>query len=297
MGKDFKDKFEEMGLKYNNAAYYYSDRFSQIVYKELISKDSQSEVHLLGIYTRVNEKTPWSFAGIVSYLYNFVGNDRVVGSIEDSINRTGTPVYNEYIQLNSKMTLMCADVVIRNSNNVPNVGDVYPVVNIWNSYDGTKMAEVSFGLTLMNQAGLRHAMHLRNTLGCYKQIHIQNAKTKLSYAIGNYVDVVQNNILEFITTNMENRISERDLLASLDLIEKIGKRKREEVSAYLTELAQGQRPITSWDLFLAITRFSTVENNLNAKVLLENIVERIMVVPTKMLEALKTINQEIKKAA
>lgn len=297
MAKDFKGKSEGMGLRYENAAFYYTDRFSEVAYKELISKDTQNEVPLLGIYTRLNNQKPWSFAGTVSYLYNFVGNDQIVRSIEESIDKTGTPIYDEFVQLNHKMTLMCTDVTIRNSNNVPTVGDVYPVVNIWNSYDGTKIAEVSFGITIMSPAGLRHAMHLRNTLGCYKQIHIQNAKTRLSYAIGNYVDVVQNNILEFITTNMENKISERDLLASLDLVEKIGKRKRTEVSDYLAELAQGQRPITSWDLFLAITKFSTIENNLNAKVLLENIVERIMVIPTKMLESLKTINQEIVKAA
>lgn len=297
MSTEFKTRADSMGLRYEDSSYFYEDRFSHVAYKELISRDGQSEVPLLGIYTRKDTEKPWNYAGIVSYLYNFVGNDAVVGSIEESIAKIGTPIYNEFIQLNPKMTKMCTDVVIQNENNVPEVGDVYPIVNVWNSYDGTKMAEVAFGLTLMTPGGFRHSISLRNTLGCYKQIHVQNSKTTLSYAIGNYVDVVQDNIVDFISTNVSNEVTDTELLASLDLIEKIGKKKREMVSIYLKELSQGHRPITSWDLFLAITKFSTVENNLNTKVLLEDIVERILVIPTKMLDSLGKINQEIEKAA
>lgn len=246
-------------------------------------------------YSQLREtETNMLFSGLVSDLYTFVGNEAVVGAIESSVNQVGTPILNQLASVNApKYTQLCLDMVIRNGETIPEAGDVYPTVNIWNSYDGTRAASISFGLMLYEHTNqYMHSLAFRNTLGCFKQIHIANSSTTLSYAIGNYIHAINENIRDLITTNMNNQLDEAALLASLDLVEKIGKKKRTDVSSYLEGLTQQQRPVTTWDLFLAITKFSTAEKNLNSRALLENIVEKIMVIPAQMLQALPRINQQ-----
>ena len=62
---------------------------------------------------------------------------------------------------------------------------------------------------------------------------------------------------------------------------------RKGISDVIQKITEGKSFVSCWDLFLAITRFSTVEKNLNAKVILEDIVERTLVIPVKMLEMMK----------
>lgn len=291
----FRERAASMGFtRITDFSYFYEDRFSNVVYKEIQPKDLEGEVPGLAIYTSRGD-TQYQFAGLVSDLYTFVGNETVVGAIENSVNEVGTPILNQLAAMNApKCTQLCLDMVIRNGNSIPEIGDVYPTVNIWNSYDGTKSAGISFGLMLYEAANqnFMHSMSFRNTLGSFKQIHVANSSTTLSYAIGSYIQNIHENIGQLISENMNNPIDEVSLLTSLDLVEKVGKKKRPEITSYLESLTNQQRPVTSWDLFLAITKFSTVERNLNSRLLLENIVEKIMVIPAQMLQALPRLNQQ-----
>jgi hypothetical protein len=72
----------------------------------------------------------------------------------------------------------------------------------------------------------------------------------------------------------------------MDLVEVCGKKKRAEISTFLAD-ATKNNPVTNLNLFLAIAKFSAKEGNLNTKILLENIAERVLIVPEKMIRALR----------
>lgn len=284
------NKFQQAGLSYNNRAFYYSDRYSQLSYKECETSDDQTKLPFLCLFTRKESSNNWQYAGLVSYIYNFVGNQLIVDSICDIIRGANYPVITDSFSLSPKLSTFWSDILIENRNTIPEVGTVYPTVRIWNSYDGSRTAEAYFGICL--QVGdSKYSLGFKNTLSSFKQVHTQHSKTNMTYFLGDYVNTVNTNIVEFIQTNLNNTISEEVLLSSLDLVEKIGKKKRDAVSDYLKTLTSQQRQITSWDLFLAITRFSTMEKNLNAKILMENIVEKTMVIPVRMMERLEDLRQ------
>ena len=105
--------------------------------------------------------------------------------------------------------------------------------------------------------------------------------------IGDTIELISTNLPVIAQQNFNRAINEDTLLASLDLVESVGKRRRIEISKTLQEIQQQNQNLTLWDLFLAITKFSCSERNINAKLILENVVERLMVLPTEMLNFLK----------
>jgi hypothetical protein len=46
-------------------------------------------------------------------------------------------------------------------------------------------------------------------------------------------------------------------------------------------------------MFLAIVRYSSMEPNLNTKRMMENVAESVLVIPERMLNVLKQINNEV----
>ena len=61
-----------------------------------------------------------------------------------------------------------------------------------------------------------------------------------------------------------------DMMKTLDLVErKVGKRRRDAISNELPDMSEEggitSWSMTTWQLFLALTRFSSVEKNINAK--------------------------------
>jgi hypothetical protein len=296
----FTEKFAEMGLTQKAPdTYEYSDQYSSVIYEGIKTCDSDAPIPLLSIWTKGPapaqqpiEEEKYSFQGLVSLAYNFTGNEAIKTKVRESISEINTPIFREYTTLNApRYTMMHSDILIQNVNNVPEIGDVYPQVTIRNSYDGRLGIEVSFGISLLND-NLRNALTFRKVLSSFKQIHSQYAKTKLSSAVGDYIEVVSTNILDLIKTNFETPVTEEALMATLDLVEEIGQKRRVAISDVITKITEGKSFVSCWDLFLAITKFSTVEKNLNAKVLLEDIVERTLVVPVKMIEMMKEINKE-----
>jgi len=287
----FTDRFQEMGLEQITPnSYYYGDQHSDIIYELMKTKDSERDVPLLSIWTKLNTSNDYNFQGVVSLFYNFIGNNNLNQRIKDSVSEIGSPVFREYLFLNDKLTRMYNEMLIQNKNHVPEAGDVYPQIIVSNSYDGYLGAEVSFGLCLYDTTETRHSFGFRTKLSSFKQIHSQYARARLSTAVGDYINVVSENIIDLIKINFETKVTEQSLISTLDLVEKIGKRRRKEISDVLQQITKDKDYISCWDLFLAITRFSCIEKNLNAKILLEDIVEATLVIPTKMMDSLKEIN-------
>ena len=292
---NFLDKFQEMGLTQTQPnSFTYKDQYSGVRYERIKACDTGIEIPALSIWTSgPGEQAAFSFTGIVSMFYNFIGNEKANNIVRQSIGELKTPIFREYTSFNSpRYTTMHNDILIQNQNNISEVGDVYPHVTIRNSYDGKSGIEIAFGLTvLQTNSNLRNSISFRHIMSSFKQIHSQHAKTKLTSAVGGFVNVVSSNILDFVRQNFETQITEEALLSTLDMVEQIGERRRKNISDVITEITKGKPFISAWDLFLAITRFSTVEKNLNAKILLEDIVEKTLVVPVQMMEMMKKINQ------
>lgn len=278
---------ENTGLEYGDDAYCYTDRYSQVCYKNLITKSDHADVPMLGVYTRYNAGHMFSFVGAISFSYLFNGNANLVDSVLKSISETGTPDTYEIYLFNSKLTFFNARIIIHNRLTPAKSGDVYPCIDIWNSYDGSRKAELSFGIAVANNT-LRgyNVLSLRQNLGSYQQIHVRGSKVKLNNVIGGYIDNISNNITQFIEANCSKVVTMEAVVHTLELVKEIGKKKHDAIQVYISELVSQNRPITSWDMFLAISRYTMHEKNINAKILLENIIESFVIIPSGMADHL-----------
>ncbi len=318
----FNDRAVSMDLDITKAykgLYSYTDRFSEVVYRNLwtgtLENHYQEETEIrdehdtdfkqipkLAVFTKPLEtESPdknFEYVGVVSDLYSFVGNDILIQKIKESISNTGTPILFENTIMNDKLTRIRSEITIRSSQSNPISGDVLPVIIINNSYDGTKTASITFGLSMeYNQNKLTFAFNL----GEIKQIHISNSNTNIEAPIESYLEVFAENISEMITESFNKQLTEVEMLSSLDVIENISKNRKKSISNLLKELLpdviEGQ-PIplpSSWQIFLAIVRYSSFETNLNVKKLLENAAQSALVIPGQMFNVLKQL-ENIKPA-
>lgn len=299
----FADRAEGMGLSLmgDDGCFHYGDTFSEIVYRTLRTGVGANivdnvEVSPLAIFTKeAGLEGEWGYVGFISNMYKFQGNEDLINQIRESIQSIGNTVLRENSLMSPNLAQLRHEIVIANATNVPSVGDIYPLLNITNSYDGTKAANIGFGLFFSESESESISFGSKTKFGNMRQIHLEGSGTTLSASIGDYVDTFSQNIGDFIQMNFDNHLNEDDMLKSLDLIERqAGKKRRDAISAVLTDEFGGEGieswTITSWQLFLAITRFSSVEKNINAKQILENVAERVLVLPAQMIEALATIN-------
>jgi hypothetical protein len=297
----FDERAQEMGLDVTRAdkgLYSYEDRYGEVIYRQLHTAysdaDGDEEVHptddnqvpIMGIFTKSPEWTEYQYAGYVSQLYKFIGNDVLNDRIRESIMSVGIPIMTENTIMSYDYTRMRNEIIIQNGQNVANVGDVLPVMIVNNSYNGTRAASVAFGITMMYN---QHNLTFGFNLGEMRQIHIANANTSMSSAINSYMQIFTDNIVDMITQNFASRLTEDEMLSTLDLIEdSFGKKRRESISEMLDELqggVEGSLP-TTWQMFLAIVRYSSFEPNLNVKRMMENAAESVLVIPTRMYEVL-----------
>ena len=284
-----------MGLRnIGNECFQYDDEIGSVQYKHLQSKDL-TDVPLYAIFTKPPvENTEFSYSGYVSDLYQFEGNEVMNQKIRQSISEVGTPIFREYIYLNQpQRTRMSNEILIQNVTNIPQVGDVYPQIVVKNTYDGSGAREFLFGFSVLENTNTRvFGFGFKNKIGNVRQVHNMHARTSFSTPIGQYVEIFSNNIMEIIDTNFNTEITEEHLLTVFDMLEKVGKKRRNDVSAYITEITkETNNRVNAWTLFLAITFFSTVEKNVNIKSLLEDIAEKVLVIPVGIQSVLKTLNQ------
>jgi len=105
----------------------------------------------------------------------------------------------------------------------------------------------------------------------------------MSSAVSEYVETFNQNITDLISESLSKRLNEEEMFATLDLVEGLGKRRREIISGDLPET------VTAWGMFMAIVRYSSLEENLNVKSMLENIAQSVLVIPTRMYEVLERL--------
>jgi len=296
----FEERAESMGLSsLGGGCFHYMDRYGEVIYRSLITKNetgplSNVEVPWLALFTKgIEPDGDFCHTGrILSDKYKFVGNDFINQQIRNSIRITGNPIIQERTLFSPYRTQMYNEIIIQNASNVIKAGDIFPQLIVRNSYNGSMATRIEFGICMAeSQSGLTWTgFGFRTKLGIIKQIHIERAPTNQFPIIGDYISSFNQNIVSLVEQNFNNILTEDDMLRTLDLIESVGKKRRDMVSQFLSELTNNtQSSVSSWNLFLAITRFSSLEKNLNAKVMLESIAERVLTVPDQMYRTLDTL--------
>jgi hypothetical protein len=279
-----------MGLTdLGNECFEYHDPIGGVIYKHLQTKDN-IDVPLYGLFTKPPVgNIDYKYAGYVSDLYQFEGNEVMNNKIRQSIQEIGTPIFREYIYLNPSRTRMSNEILIQHPSNIPRVGDVYPQVVVKNTYDGSGAREFLFGFSVLENNSRIFGFGFRNKISKVRQVHNIHSRTSFTSPIGNYIQFFTENILEIIETNFNTQITEEHLLTVFETLEEIGKKRRLEVSSYLNK--QEGTQVNAWSLFLAITYFSTIEKNVNIKSLLDDIAEKVLVIPVGIQNVLRTLNQ------
>jgi hypothetical protein len=187
------------------------------------------------------------------------------------------------------------EIVIQSSQATRQAGDVLPVMIVNNSYNGTRAATLAFGIAIDNIGTITNRTIFGFTLGEMRQVHIAASTTQLTSAVGTYMQVFTQDISDMITQSFNSQLNEDEMLAVLDVIEGIGKKRAEKVSEILASInpqPEGDGPPrlpSAWQVFLAIARYSSLEPNLNAKRLLENAAESVLVIPPRMYEVLEQL--------
>ena len=305
MNLTFNDRAHPMGLDTTNSykgLYIYEDRYGSVIYRQLSTQPHELilERHptdgflvpLIGIFSKAQGDEEYQYAGYVSQLYKFIGNDILNERIRESIRQVGMPVVRENTIFSDKMCRMRNEIILEGSVTVPQAGDVLPVMIVNNSYNGKMAASLAFGLAFNYQ---RTVSVFAFSLGEMRQVHLASSNTQLSSAVGSYIQVFTEDITNMITDSFTRQVTEEEMLGVLDLIENIGKKKSEKISTLLKELTPPLTPGTvpqppsAWQLFLAIVRYSSLEPNLNLKRLLENAAESVLTIPTRMYDVLEKL--------
>lgn len=283
----FADKFLDMGLAQGPVGVFsYTDQFGSVQYKKLQSIERE-EIPYLGIYTKAVGKEDFEFIGVVSNSYQFVGHDSINAKIREMVSEVGTPIFIERPHLSGDISEMINEIVIRNVKHDQRVGDICPQLTTANAYNGHKAVTVAFGFCVIDGHDIVGAA-LRNRLGCLRQIHLLSSKSKMVSAVSQFVQIFNDNILNTIEMNFNTQIVEANFLSFLDMIEqRVGKRKRDDISTYVADVYGTQ--LNAWNLFNALCKFSVIEKHINTRILLENIAEKVLVLPyefSNMMQAL-----------
>jgi len=314
MRSSFGKRAAEMGLDTSLAykgLYRYVDAYGEVIYRTLAPLTVENDpngrhetdgefINLLGVFTKDvqdEQQLEHKYAGYVSDAYKFIGNDVLNQRIRTAIQSVGMPILEENVILWDSLCRMRNEIIIRNGQQIDQVGDVLPVMIVNNSYNGTRAATLAFGIAIANASAARKSI-FGFTLGEMRQVHIASSTTQLSSAVSSYMQVFTENINEMITQSFNSTLTETEMLSVLDLIEGIGKNRRNKISEILNNLNPIQTPgsppplPSAWQVFLAIARYSSLEPNLNSKRLLENAAESVLVIPPRMFDVLERLQKE-----
>jgi len=306
----FEKRAEEMGLSYDEEGeiFSYSDDLSHIVYRPLhtplhpggVQTHNTDNFYIpyYAVFTRPSdspEDTDYTYIGIVSRAYRFIGNRTLINKVRDSIESVGLPIIRENNLASWDQSRLRSEIVIQSGVNAPQVGDILPVMIINNSYNGTRSQSIQFGLDMdYNATRLTYGFQL----GEMKEVHIAGAQTYVSSSAQEYAQNFPQHVTEMISSSFNKTLTEDELFSTLAVLEKIGKKRRDEVSKLLADMSpnvpEGQDPPmpSSWQVFLAIVRYCSFEPNLNIRSLLENAAESVLVIPMRMMELLSRLERE-----
>jgi len=304
----FEQRAADMGLTHNEEAgmFSYRDDLCEVVYRSLktsfvpqmFHKTDDFQAPYYAVFAKpadAPEDSEYMYLGIVSRIYRFVGNRTLIDQVRGSIEGVGLPVVRENNLLTYDCSRLRSEIVIQSGLEVAQAGDILPVMIINNSYNGTKAQSIQFGLDMGYNTG-RITYGFR--LGEMKEVHVAGAQTYVSASAQEYVQNFPQHISEMITSSFNKTLTEDELFATLEVLEKIGKKRRDEVSKILAdmtpEVPAGQDPPmpSAWQVFLAIVRYCSFETNLNIRSLLEDAAESVLVIPMRMMELMQRLERE-----
>jgi hypothetical protein len=321
----FVEAAAEMGLDCSHAnqgLYSYSDRFGEVVYRtlvtqsapthdlscslenlaDLVDEDEEAEEFThetdgfvaphIAIFTKKPDWNAFRYCRCISHVYKFQGHDVVTERVKESLRGLSEGVednmlYEEGPLLSPDMCILRNYITIMNRERPHDAGNLHPTLIVGNSYDGSRAATVQFGLSVR---GENRQANFAFELGKMRMVHSQYSSTTLSYGIGNYIGAFSEGIDELITQNMGMELTEDNIYATLEAIDKLSDKKRNALQEYLDEVRENGT-LTNWQLFLAIIRYSCLQTNLNLKKLLENVAESILVLPQQMIDMLEAQQQ------
>jgi hypothetical protein len=317
----FEEKAAEMGLDCehaNHGLYSYSDRFGDVVYRTLVTQsapthdlscslenladldtedteDDEQYTHETDSFTAPHiaiftKKPDWSnfrYCRCISHVYKFQGHDVVTEKVKQSLRSLSEGVeddvlYDEDVYLSSDMCVLRNYITIMNRNHAQESGNIHPTLIVGNSYDGSRAATIQFGLSVREE---NRKSNFAFKLGTMRMVHSQYSVTTLTYGIGSYLGGFANSIEDMITMNMGMELTEDNIFAVLEGIDKLSEKKRSGLQEYLDEV-RNEGTLNNWQFFLAIIRYSCLQRNINLKKLLENVAEAILVLPQEMMDSL-----------
>lgn len=320
MSSKFEEKAAQMGLDCthaNQGLYSYTDRFGKVVYRTLVTQSAptheqscsletlaeieQTETNSeytshetdgfvaphIAIFTKKPNWTAFKYCRCISHIYKFLGHDVSTERIKSSLRNLSegvedNTIFDEDFLLTSDMCILRNYISIMNREHPYQDGNVHPTLVIGNSYDGSRAASVQFGLSIRNNGD---KLNMAFNLGQMRMVHSQYSSTAMTYAVGNYIQTFVNGIEDLIEINMTQQLDENAIFAVLEGIEKLTEKNKNALQEFLDEVRQ-DGTLTNWQFFLAIIRYSCLQNNLNLKRLLENVAESVIVLPQQMENAL-----------
>lgn len=278
MSFSFLENATSMGLtpfQDNDECFYYQDEFSSVVYKTIYTSQNERLPHI-SFHTGENLDEV-RYRGILSKSYKFKGNRVLVDQMLNSINSANLTIFEERSLMSPSYSSFLYNVALENMNNFGELGNIRPSLDIYNSYNGTRASIVVFGIQI-NDSKRKFNCGLMNQFGFLREIHLTNSSTSISPAIGEFVHTFNSNIEDMVQMNHEE-LNDETIQDTLGFIEKLsGKKRKNSISGILNEINQNRGRITNWDIFKAISLYTTNEGNLNLKKL-DNLIERVVKVP------------------
>jgi hypothetical protein len=283
--------------------YTYEDRYGKIAYRSLGAKateyDDPTPQHptdsagtpLIGIWTALPTSDNYNYIGHVSQIYKFLGNAVLIDRVQNALQAVGTPILRIATHMAADLSSIREETILQSSQSSPQAGDIRPVMIASNSYNGHRAARVGFGIAVDGGEIIGDTI-FGFSMGEMRMVHIESSTTRLTSGINRYMEVFSEHILDMIDMSFNTQITEESMFATLVIIEKFGKKRRNKISEILADLQPAARegedpPLPSvWNVFLAIARYCALEPNLNMKRMLENIAESVLVVPTRMFDVL-----------
>lgn len=286
-------ELEALGI----GTFYYGDKFANVIYKRLVTLNDSKGVDNrlvpacgLFIEPEPEKNLGYEFSSIVSEVYRFVGHENLVEGVKKAVLDSENSIEFEEAIFSIRREKMYYILVIKNPNDeMSREYDVHPTLFLKNSYDGTLSQKITFGLSIKENGNYK-AASLRHRFGELKQVHAGVSNTYSTSSIGSFVNTFSNNMLDVITHNKNRPVSFDNLTVLLDILEKIGKNRREGFSTFLNiqtnsqnQVVSAQRNLNFFDLFIALLRFSQEEKTINARLLMDDLIESTLEVPTRMM--------------
>ena len=290
----FEKNYESMNLiKKHDGCFQYLDKFGEIIYKKLKTLDNEEplkgiEIPHFGVFTKRKEDDEFELSGIVSNYYKFMGHEILNAEIREAITDKETQILKEKTTISVNLVSMYNEIIINNpkSSNQIN-GNIYPEVIVKNNYNGVGSIEVHFGLFIQDNDNQEYSFGFKQKITSLKQRHFTNSKVELGNHINKYIEKFSKSIEFLIQDLFKRKLTDRNVFLTLDLIETIGKKKRKEIGEVISKSIDSEGLMGALDMFLILAKYSAKENNINSKIFLNDIIERLFNIPEKMMDLIE----------